>query len=141
MNSGMEESLVKILLDTNIIVSALIYKGKPEIIFKLVLDKQIRLVISPILLSELQEILLKKFDFSKRKTIRIDQKIRKVAKIVHPKETINIIRDEDDNRVLEAAIEGNCNYVVTGDKDLLVFKNYKKVEIVTAEEFLSRLKQ
>lgn len=46
------------------------------------------------------------------------------------------LRDQDDNRVLETAVVGNCNYLVTGDKDLLSLKQYEYVHIVTPTDFL-----
>ena len=50
--------------------------------------------------------------------------------------TINAVRDDDDNRVLEAAVEGKCEYVVTGDEDLLSLQNYGGIKIITPAEFL-----
>lgn len=49
---------------------------------------------------------------------------------------MNVTKDKDDNRVLEAAVEGGCQFVITGDKELLELKKYKKIQILTAEEFL-----
>ncbi|MBI2040465.1 putative toxin-antitoxin system toxin component, PIN family [Candidatus Microgenomates bacterium] len=56
-----------------------------------------------------------------------------------PHETLHILRDEDDNRVLEAAREGNCDFIVTGDQDLLDLGKYKKIKILTSEEFLLQI--
>ena len=127
----------KLVLDTNILISALIYGGKPEIIYNLVLEKEIRVVTSTILMAELTEILIKKFNFDLIRIEQLERIIKKHFQIIHPKNTINIVADEDDNRVLEAAFEGNCDYIVTGDNDLLVLGKYKKIKIVTADEFLS----
>ncbi len=134
-------NLVRVVLDTNILISAIAFGGKPAQILIDILRGTILGITSPILLAELQEVLTKKFPLSKEDIDLFLQELKESFIVVQPKEIINTVRDADDNRVLEAAIEGNCDYIVTGDKDLLVLKNYKKVEIVTAEEFLSRLKQ
>ena len=117
MNLGMAKKPLKIVLDTNILISALIYGGKPEQIYNLVLEKQIIAVTSNILIAELLENLIKKFNFEQQRIDQLDRIIKKHFVIVYPKETINVIKDEDDNRVLEAAVEGECSHIVTGDRD------------------------
>ena len=135
MNSGMIASL-RVVLDTNILVSALIYNGKPGQLLELALDKQITIFTSKVLVSELQETLAKKFDFSEEKIKQIDQKLNKSFIVVYPKKSTNVLRDDDDNRVLEAAVEGKCDYIVTGDKELLDLGSFKGIKIVAADKFL-----
>src|SRR3989344_3210533 len=106
MNLDMAKKLPKVVLDTNILISALVYGGKPEQVYNLVLEKQITAIITNILVAELLEGLIKKFI------------------VVRPKKIIKAARDEDDNRVLEAAAEGVCAYIVTGDKDLLELRSF-----------------
>jgi len=129
----------KIVLDTNILISALIYGGKPEKIYNLVLDKQLISVTSPILLSELTEILIKKFKFELSRIKRLEKIIKNNFIIVNPSKIISLLKDDDDNRVLEAAIEGKCTYIVTGDSDLLDLVNFKNIKIATPDVFLSNL--
>src|SRR3989344_522575 len=136
MNSGMVKKPLKLVLDTNILVSALIYGGKPEQVYNLILEKQITAITSTILFSELFEVLIKKFNFDPRRVKQLERIIKKHFKVVYPNETINAVKDDDDNRVLEAAKEGKCEYIITGDKELLKVKKYKQIKIVTAEEFL-----
>lgn len=139
MNLGMVKKPLNVDLDTNILVSALIFGGKPEQVYNLVLEKQITAVISMALFSELLEILIKKFKFVPKRVKQLEKVIKKHFKIVYPKVTINVVRDEDDNRVLEAALEGKCNYIVTGDKDLLELATFKNIKIVTPDTFLSNM--
>lgn len=136
MNSGMVKKPLKVVLDTNILVSALIFGGKPEQVYNLVLEKQITAVISMVLFSELLETLIKKFNFGPKRIEQLERVIKKHFKIVYPKLIINVIKDDDDNRVLEAAIEGECNYIITGDRDLLDLKTYKDIKIITPDVFL-----
>ena len=139
MNSGMVKKPLKLVLDTNILVSALIYGGKPEQIYNLVLEKQIIAITSTVLFSELQDVLIKKFNFDPRRVKQLERIIKKHFKVVYPNETINAVKDDDDNRVLEAAKEGKCEYIITGDKELLKIRKYKHIKIVTAEEFLNKI--
>jgi putative PIN family toxin of toxin-antitoxin system len=136
MNSGIKKNKVSVLLDTNILVSAIGFGGKPRQILQLALKKKIRAATSPILLAEFHEVITKKFPQLALHLEVIGKKIKKVFIIVHPKNTINIVRDIDDNRVLEAAIEGKCQYIVTGDMDLLSLKTFQEIKIVTPEIFL-----
>ncbi len=132
---------LKVVLDTNILVSAILFQGKPGKILELVLDKQIVAITSKILLSELQETLVKKFNFSEEKIKQIDHKITKSFILVYPTEQISVQKDADNNRVLEAAVEGKCSFIVTGDKELLELGLYKSVKILTADQFLKILEQ
>jgi putative PIN family toxin of toxin-antitoxin system len=51
--------------------------------------------------------------------------------------TINISRDPDDNKVIETAVIGNCNYIISGDNDLLIIGSYKNIRIVNPTDFLN----
>ncbi|MBI2032189.1 MAG: putative toxin-antitoxin system toxin component, PIN family [Candidatus Levybacteria bacterium] len=132
----MAKNIPKALLDTNILISAHIFGGKPEETYNLILEKRIIPVISPTLIGELTETLIKKFNFELKRIKQFERIIRKHFIIVYPNQTLNILNDKDDNRVLEAAIEGRCNYIVTGDKELLELKKYKNIKIVNAKDFL-----
>jgi len=129
-------NIIRVVLDTNILISAFVYGGKPEQILRLILEKRIDGFTSPLLLAELFEVLLKKFHFSLEKIQVFEQKIKKSFAIVYPTKTIHIVKDEPDNRVLEAALEGNCNIVVTGDKELLKLGKWKGISILTTDQFL-----
>ena len=139
MTSDIKKNPVRVLLDTNILISAVGFGGKPRQILLLVLEKKIKAVTSPILLAEFHEIINKKFTKLTPHLQLIETKIKKTFHIVHPKVSLNIVRDKDDNRVLEAAIQGNCHFIITGDKDLLDLNIYQEIKIVNSEEFLRAL--
>ncbi len=127
---------VNVLLDTNIIISAIGFGGKPREILTLVLEKRISAITSPVLLAELEDIIFKKFPPLSPEYKKIEKLIRKKFKIVEPKKTLQIVKDKADNRVLEAAMEGDCRYIVTGDKELLTLGSFRKIQIITASQFL-----
>lgn len=139
MSLDIRKSPVRVLLDTNILISALGFDGKPRDVLQLVLEHKIKSVTSPILLAELHEVINKKFSLLSNHLSQIETRIKKIFIIVHPKQTIHIVRDIDDNRVLEAAVQGRCQYIVTGDKDLLDLKEYQNIKIISAEIFLNEL--
>lgn len=136
MNSVTDENL-KVVLDTNILISAIAFGGKPEGVLNLVLDEKIIAVTSPILLAEFQEVYKKNFPLKFVDFELTLERIEEIFKMVKPKRSLKIVRDEDDNRVLEAAFEGNCDFIITGDKDLLDLKKYKNIKIMKADEFLA----
>jgi|SRR3989344_5150464 len=136
MSSDTDESPIKVVLDTNILISAIAFGGKPKDVLDLVLEERIIAITSPILLAEFKEIYRKKFPLLEEDFELTIKNIEEIFGIIQPIKTLDLLRDNDDNRVLEAALEGNCDYIVTGDKDLLELKSYKVIQIVTAEQFL-----
>lgn len=139
MSTGTDENPPRIVLDTNVLISAVGFGGKPREILNLVLDDQIRVVTSPILLAELEDVIHKKFPSLSNDFNKLSIQIKKKFRMVKPKETIEILKDIEDNRVLEAAIEGKCGYIVTGDSDLLILKTFREIKILTPDDFLKEL--
>lgn len=137
MTIGTVRNPVKVVLDTNIIISALGFGGKPREILLLAIDTQILALSSTILLAELEDVINKKFPQLRQDFEHINKLIRRKLKIVKPKKVIKILKDDDDNRVLEAASQGRVDYIITGDRDLLELKKYENIKIVNADEFLA----
>lgn len=60
---------------------------------------------------------------------------------MRPRDTIDVLKaDPDDNRVLEAAVQGKCKYIVTGDRELLKLGTFQNMQILTPDEFIDTLK-
>lgn len=132
----MAKNPLNVVLDTNILISSLLFAGKQRQILKLVQEGKIIAFTSPILVAELTEILVKKFKFSNEKIILVQELIEENFIIVNPATEIHAVSDEDDNRVLEAAVEGGCIYIITDDKDLLRLKHLRDIKIITSDSFL-----
>ncbi len=134
----------RIVPDTNILVSALILnRGNPREIFNKFINEEIIFVLSQELLAELEEVIYRpKFDkIKKEEKVEFAALIKELSDIVNPKEKLTIIlEDKDDNKVLEAAIEGRANYIVSGDEHLLKLKEFRGIKIVNAQEFLKTIK-
>lgn len=123
-----------VVLDTNILVSAVVYGGLPREILALIISEKVGAVISPVLVAELWDVLSReKFRVSRSDLELLDETVKENFLLVQPRQTISILVDDGDNRVLEAAVEGKCDFIVTGDKDLLELGRYKGIKIVTAD--------
>ena len=132
----------KVTLDTNILISALGWKGNPNQVFSKVVNGEVEMIISDEQFSELEETLeYPKFQFTEEQKNRFKSLILEIAKFIKPVEKIDTIKnDPDDNMVLEAAVAGNVDYIVTGDSDLLELKEFRGIKIITAKEFLEAIK-
>lgn len=130
--------VTKIVLDTNIIISAFGWKGSPHKIFHLCNTGDFQLYLSPPLLSEISKVLTyKKFHFTHAEIDVFMSIILETASLVDPQFTVNYILDDpSDNRVLECALAAKCDYIITGDKHLLRIKNLDNIKIVSPVTFL-----
>jgi len=136
----MEKKPLRVVLDSNIIVSAILFGNIPDIILQKVYKKEIQAVISDVILAELNDVLIKRFQIPNDKLKKLHRRMQANLELISPRIIINICRDPQDNKIIEAAVEGNCRYIITGDKDLLVLKEYKEIKIVTAKDFLEEFK-
>ena len=127
----------RVVLDTNGLLSALVFGGKPRQVVELLARGMIEVVISPEILTEMRRKIAGKFpDFSNELAL-MELLLEQEAELVMLGGiTVSASRDDDDNRILETALVGSCNYIVSGDKDLLVLQNYEGTEIVVPTEFL-----
>jgi putative PIN family toxin of toxin-antitoxin system len=87
------------------------------------------LIMSEAILAELEGVLERKFQWEQSRLAATMARIRDMSEIVHPSLTVADCRDPDDNRILEAAIEGRADLIVSGDKDLLDMKAFRGIEI------------
>jgi putative PIN family toxin of toxin-antitoxin system len=111
---------VRVVADTNILISALMFDGLPGVVLKLALDRRFTLVTSKPLLDELDEKLREKFGVSTQDAAAIRAKLESVALLVDPDFMLNAVPDDpDDNRVLECAVDGKAECIVSGDRHLL----------------------
>ncbi len=126
-----------IVIDTNVIISSLVFGGAPKRLIEIVVKERLEVFTSPQLISELLETLRKKFNFSEEKIKELESEILNIFKVVYPQKELFVVRDIKDNKVLETAVESKSRIIITGDKDLLVLKKYKNILVVTPKEFLS----
>jgi len=128
---------VRILLDTNVLIAALIARG----VCHQLLEHCVRnheLVTSEFILNELREKLVEKFNYSAQVAEEVIGLLRSRMEVALA--TVldaPVCRDPDDDNVLAAALAGDCAAIVTGDNDLLVLKEFRQIEIITPRIFLT----
>jgi putative PIN family toxin of toxin-antitoxin system len=129
---------MRVVIDTNIIISALFFGGLPDKFLKLVFEEKIKAVASAEIISEYIET---DSEFAQKANRRIQsntlEQIIYPIEIILPKTKVEICRDPDDDKFIACAVDGKCKYIVSGDKDLLELKSFKNVEIVTVREFMN----
>ena len=133
----------KLVLDSNVLISALMFGGKPRDILDLAIKELIEVAISDDILEEIKEVLEgKKFHFPKRIVGALIREIQELADYVEPEEKIEAVpEDPEDNRVLECAVESGANIIVSGDSHLLALQSFGQVKIMNPDEFLRRYRK
>ena len=133
---------MKVVLDTNVLVSALIKAGKPRDLFsKLVKDKQ--LILSKAILEEFLEVIedpkVAKYTSEQDVTIFLNT-LGNATRIVKVKSKFKAVKeDPDDDIIVRTAYDGKADYIVSGDRHLLTLKEFKGIKILTIDEMLSVL--
>jgi putative PIN family toxin of toxin-antitoxin system len=135
--------MLKLVLDTNTLVSAFFWKGYEEKLFRKIEQGKSLLFISQEIIKEIEDVINRpKFkQVMINANLTYDQIIQKIISIAHliigPKLHITIIeKDPADNKILECAVNSKVNYIVSGDKHLLKLKEYKGIKIVKTKEVL-----
>ena len=134
--------MIRSVVDTNIIVSGLLFGGPPSKVVNAAIDRRFIWVTSPYLIEELERVLgYKKFALSEREVKILLTPLIEISEVIIPTTTVDIIeRCPADNRVLECALDGKGSFIVTGDRrDLLSIKKFHHVEIITAKSFLEKI--
>lgn len=129
---------MRAVLDNNVLVSAALLAGVPRKAFDTVLDSGTVLVSIPVLL-ELADVLNRpRFDayVTHDERMRFMVSFLKVAEMVEINETFTVCRDPKDDKLLDLAVSGNANVLVTGDKDLLVLSPFHGIDIITPRDLL-----
>ncbi|QYX31601.1 putative toxin-antitoxin system toxin component, PIN family [Sphaerospermopsis torques-reginae] len=131
----------RFVLDNNILVSALLIKNSPPFQIIKLIESQGLILYSEATLLELNRVLSRK-KFERYFTLEEKQefilKLIEMSELVEIKELITICRDPKDDKFLELAISGKADFIITGDQDLLILNPFRDIEIITANEFLTR---
>ncbi len=134
--------MIKVVLDTNILISSIFWKGNPRRIVDLAITHKIKSMTSPDILEEVEIVLYE--DFSQIPYERIEDIIRDVLSysslVIVEDIPIKGLRDIKDTKIIACAIETKADYIVTGDKDLLVLKEYNGIKIINPNNFLALFK-
>lgn len=131
--------MAKVILDTNVFLSGLLFGGTPEKILQHWIKRDFILCISPTLKAEIINKLTIKFNAVELYTLTLSNLIDNISEKYIPKQKINICKDKSDNFLFELAEESKAEYMISGDKLVQDIKIYKKTKIISPKEFLDLL--
>jgi putative PIN family toxin of toxin-antitoxin system len=130
----------RVVADTNILVSALQFGGKPKQLLDLAVDGQIELAISEAIIAETLRVLRDKFERTADWLTEAERQLRVIARLVEPTEDIKAIdADPSDDRILECAVAAGAEVIVSGDTHLLDLETFRGMPIERVAEFLRAL--
>ncbi len=130
---------MKVVFDTNIIVSALVFPGgRGEAALRRIVEERDQLVLSKPILDELLGILGRKFSRDAEELAHVAVFLSELAQYVKPRRRLHVVKDEPDNRILECALTGRAKAIVTGDHALLALGEYQGVRIISLREYLEQ---
>jgi len=133
--------MLKVVLDTNVIVSAIVFGGKPELILNLITAEKIDGYISRFIIAETCGILRQKFKHTESEIEAIEETLKNAFSLIEPNFSISIVKDNlSDNKILACALAAKADYLISGDKKhILLLKKIKNVPILSPEQFLKLL--
>lgn len=128
---------MKVVLDTNIFISAFVIpQSQGEKAILTTIQNEDELLISRDIIDEILTVLAAKFSRDREAISHIAIYLSDIARIVKPLSKIHVLKDDPDNRILECAIAGKADVIVTGDKEMLRLKEYEGIKIITLKEYL-----
>lgn len=129
---------MKVVFDTNVLVSALAFPGgRGEAALRRILEEQDVLVISPPIIDELLGVLARKFARDGEELARVAVFLSDIAVTVRPRTKLKVVADDPDNRILECAVTGHADAIVTGDRALLALGTFRGVRLLTLADYLA----
>ncbi len=132
--------MTRVVADTNIFISALMFGGVPGSFLDLAFQSTFLLVTSLALLDELDEKLRTKFELSPGDADLIRNRLESISDIVSAAMTLSVVKeDPDDDRVIECAVAGGADYIVSGDRHLLKLGSYENIPIITVRRFMDTI--
>ena len=128
---------MKVVFDTNVYVSALVFPGgRADAALRRAIDDEHRVLISRPIVDELLGVLARKFARDAEELSRVALFVGDLCEIVVPEVQVADLRDLADNRVLECALAGRADLIVTGDRTMLRLGVWRAVRIATVAAFL-----
>jgi len=125
---------MRVVFDTSIFVSALVFRGgRADAALQRILDGADVLLISSAIIEEVLAVLAKKFGRDPEELSRVAVLLAEAAEMVKPRKRLQILADEPDNRILECALAGKADGVVTGDKVMLLLESFQGIALISLD--------
>jgi putative PIN family toxin of toxin-antitoxin system len=133
-----------VVIDTNVLISSIIGQAgySHKIFNEIVFTGEIKICLSQEILAEYIEVAnrqrFKKYASFTFKATQLISSLQQIAIWVEPKEIINVLPDKDDNKFIEAAVEANASYIVSGNTNDFIIKDFRGITICTPKEFYEK---
>lgn len=127
---------MRIVIDTNVMISGVFFGGFPRRVIEAVVDGRITACATREIVEEYQEI-IREMIARRQGTFgeNFFQPLMHRLRMIEAKTSIELCRDPDDDKFIACAIDGGCLYIVSGDRDLLELNRVEGIEIITARKF------
>ena len=131
---------VKVVLDTNILISGLRYRGKPREVIQMGVERTLDVALSPPIVAETLRVLRDKFQATPEQLSNAETIMEACGRMVHPTVRLDVAPDDpNDNHIVETAVAAGADaIIITGDKDLLRLENYQGIRMVRVSDFLHK---
>ncbi|MBI4654319.1 MAG: putative toxin-antitoxin system toxin component, PIN family [Nitrospirae bacterium] len=128
---------MRIVFDTNIFISAIVipHSQAEKAILKII-EGDDTLIISREIINEVLTVLATKFHHDREAISHVALYLLELGQMTNPKKRVQVFKDEPDNRILECALSGKVEAIVTGDKEMLKLKEYEGIKIISLKEYL-----
>jgi putative PIN family toxin of toxin-antitoxin system len=130
---------MKIVVDTNVLISGVFFGGFPRQVLSSIVEKRISAFATTEIVNEYEDVV---HEMISRKQGHLNLEILSplvgALEIIESVSNIQASRDPDDDKFINCAKDAHALYIVSGDKDLLVLQQYDNIQIITAKEFCER---
>ena len=128
---------MKVVFDTNILVSAMAFPGgRADEALHRIIEEQDVLVLSKPILDELLGVLARKFSRDAEELAHVAVFLASLAEMANPARRLRVLEDDADNRILECAVAGKADAVVTGDRAMLELGQFRGIRLLGLREYL-----
>ena len=128
---------MRLVFDSNILISALVLPGKQaDKAISRIIEARDQLLISKPIIDEVLVVLARKFARDPEELARVAVLLTDLGEMVRPRRRIRVLKDDTDNRVLECAVTGDAELVVTADRAMLELGEFEGVRVVSLREYL-----
>jgi putative PIN family toxin of toxin-antitoxin system len=136
--------MLRVVLDTNVLVSGLIMLGKPRELLSIIARREATLVLSKEILNEFTKVMRrnKLTEYvTEEQAERFIEYIERIAEFVELESHLEVVNDPKDDFVINTAIDGRADLIVSGDHHLLSLKEFKGIKIASVDEAVRKLKK
>jgi len=136
--------MLRVVLDTNVLVSGLIMLGKPRELLSIIARREATLVLSKEILNEFTKVMRrnKLTEYVTEEQVeRFIENIERIAEFVELESHLEVVNDPKDDIVINTAIDGRADLIVSGDHHLLSLKEFRGIKIASVDEAVRKLKK